>query len=83
MILRTMRKKAQYYTGVEWLSQSLDINPMKNLWRELKVCLVKQQSQNITTLEKTCMEESTGATLCSNLPKDYRKQLTSVITNQG
>ncbi len=71
-----LRKK--HFKVLEWPSQSPDLNPIENLWRELK-------SQNITALEEICMEEwaKIPATVCENLVKTYRKRLPSVIANKG
>ncbi len=66
-------------------SQSPDLNPIENLWRELKPCVAQRQPQNLNDLEKTCMEElaKIPSAVCANLVKNYRKRLTSVIVNKG
>lgn len=78
-----LRKK--HLKVLEWPSQSPDLNPIENLWRELKVRVARRQPQNITALEKICIEEwaKIPATVCANLVKTYSKRLTSVIANKG
>ncbi len=78
-----LRKK--HFKVLEWRSQSPDLNPIENLWRELKLHVAQRQPQNLKDLEKTCMEEwaKIPAAVCANLVKTYRKRLTSVIVNKG
>uniref|UniRef100_A0AAY5KXD9 Tc1-like transposase DDE domain-containing protein n=1 Tax=Esox lucius TaxID=8010 RepID=A0AAY5KXD9_ESOLU len=75
-----LRKK--HLKVLEWPSQSLDLNPIENLWRELKVCIAQQ---NLKDLEKVCMEEwaKNPAAVCANLVKNYRKRMISIIANKG
>ncbi len=65
-------------------SQSPDINPIENLWRELKVRVAKHQAQNLNDLERICKEEwdKIPPEMCANLVANYKKHLPSVIATR-
>ena len=77
--------KKKHIKVLEWPSQSPDLNPIKNLWRELKLRVAKRQPRNLKDLERICKEEWTKIPpkICANLLKNYNKRLTSVLANKG
>ena len=70
---------------LKWPSQSPDLNPIENLWRELKVRVSARLPRNLKDLERLCKEEwaKITASTCANLIKNYRTRLWSVIENKG
>ncbi len=77
--------KKKHIKVLEWSSQSPDLHPIENLWRELKVRVAKPQPRNLNDLERICKEECNKIPpeMCANLVVNYKKRLTSVIANKG
>ncbi|KAI4882017.1 hypothetical protein NFI96_000726 [Prochilodus magdalenae] len=68
-----------------WPSQSPDLNPIENLWSELKVRVPKRQPTNLHDLERICKEEwaKIPPGVCAKLVVNYNKRLTAVLANKG
>jgi hypothetical protein len=42
---------------LEWSSQSLDLNPIKHLWKDMTKSVQRHTPSNLTELERICREE--------------------------
>ena len=42
---------------LEWPSQSPDLNPIKHLWKEVKIAVQQHSPTNLTEVERICREE--------------------------
>ena len=67
-------------TVLEWPSQSPDLNPIENVWAELKKCARARRPTNLTQLHRLYQEEwaKVHPTYCGKLVDGYPKRLTQV-----
>ena len=65
---------------LEWSSQSHDLNPIENVWAELKKHVRARWPTNLTQLHQLCREEwaKIHPTYCGKLVEGYPKRLTQV-----
>ncbi len=77
--------KKKYIKVLDLPCQSLDHNPIDNLWRELKVRVAKRQPRNLNDLERICKEEwdKIPPEMWKNMAANYKNPLTSVIASEG
>ena len=71
--------------ALEWPSQSPDLNPIENVWAELKKHVRARRPTNLTQLHQLCQEEwaEIHPTYCVNLVDGYPKHLTQVKQFKG
>ena len=72
--------KANKVKVLEWSSQSPDLNPIEDLWAELKKLVKARRPTNLTQLHQLCQEEwaKIHPIYCGKLVEGYPKRLTQV-----
>ncbi len=70
---------------LEWPSQSLDLNLIEMLWRDLKQSIHARNPFNVTELKQFCKEEwaKIPPRRCERLIASYRKRLIAVDAAKG
>ncbi|CDQ90066.1 unnamed protein product [Oncorhynchus mykiss] len=78
---RTSKVVAKWLLG----QQSPDLNPIENVWAELKKCVRARRPTNLTQLHQLCQDEwaKIHPTYCGKLVEGYPKCLTQVKQFKG
>ena len=63
---------------LEWPSQSPELNPIENLWYDLKIVVHQRNPSNLKDLEQFCLEEwaKIPVARCAKLIETYPNRLT-------
>uniref|UniRef100_A0A3Q4I3F8 Tc1-like transposase DDE domain-containing protein n=1 Tax=Neolamprologus brichardi TaxID=32507 RepID=A0A3Q4I3F8_NEOBR len=77
--------KTKHIHVLECPSQSPDLNPIENLWQDLKTAVHKRCPSNLTELELFCKEEwaRISVSRCAKLVETYPKRLAAGIAAKG
>ena len=61
------------------------MNPIENLWRDLKIAVQQRSPSNLTELERICREEweKLPKYRCAKLVGSYPRKLDAVIAAKG
>ena len=69
----------------EWPNQRSDLNPIENLWKDLKIAIHRRSPSNLTELEQICKEEweKIPKSRCAKLLQTYPRKLKAAIAAKG
>jgi hypothetical protein len=73
--------KGKHLNVLEWPSQSPGLNPIENLWYDLKIAVHQWNSSNLKVLEQFFLEEWANPPVarCAKLIETYPKRNAAVI----
>ena len=77
--------KGKHVNVLEWPSQNPDLNPIENLWYDLKIAVHQRNLSNLKELEQFCLEEWAKITvaICAKLIETHPMRLAAVIAAKG
>ena len=71
--------KGKHLNVLKWSSQSPDLNPIENLWYDLKVAVHQQNPSNLKELEQFSLEEWAKIPLARCAKLAYRSNMKGAL----